>query len=60
MSSLREYFHTDWAAMTWVDWIGLSVTVGTFLLMLGLYVYVFRPRNRERLERHRHIPLDDE
>ena len=60
MSSLKEYFHTDWAAMTTNDWIGLILTVVIFLLMVGLYVYVLRPKNRDKLERQRFIPVDDE
>ena len=60
MSSLKEYFHTDWGAMTTNDWIGLIITVVVFLLMVGLYVYVLRPKNRDRLERQRFIPVDEE
>ena len=57
MNSLAEYFHTDWEAMTANDWFGTIITVVVFLLMVGLYVYVLRPKNRERLEAHRHIPM---
>lgn len=60
MSSLKEYFHTDWGAMTTNDWIGLILTVVIFLLMVGLYVYVLRPKNRDKLERQRFIPVDEE
>lgn len=60
MSSLSDYFHTDWEAMTTNDWIGTILTVVVFLLMVGLYVYVLRPKNRERLESKRFLPLDDE
>nr|VFK40124.1 MAG: cytochrome c oxidase cbb3-type subunit 4 [Candidatus Kentron sp. SD]VFK45437.1 MAG: cytochrome c oxidase cbb3-type subunit 4 [Candidatus Kentron sp. SD]VFK79803.1 MAG: cytochrome c oxidase cbb3-type subunit 4 [Candidatus Kentron sp. SD] len=60
MNSLREYFHTDWGAMTASDWIGTIITVVVFLLMVGLYVYVLRPKNREKLEIHRHIPVSSE
>ena len=60
MSSLEEYFHTDWGAMTTNDWIGLVITVVVFLLMVGLYVYVLRPKNRDKLERQRFIPVDEE
>jgi cbb3-type cytochrome oxidase subunit 3 len=31
-----------------------------FLFMIGLYVYVFHPANKEKLEAQRHIPLDDD
>lgn len=60
MNSLMEYFHTDWEAMTRNDWIGTIVTVVAFILMVVLYVYVLRPKNRDRLEAHKHIPVDDE
>jgi len=60
VSNLREYFHTNWAAMTLHDWIGLILTVGTFLAMVWIYTYVFNPKNKERLESQRNIPFDDE
>ena len=60
MNSLAEYFHTDWEAMTTNDWIGTILTVVVFLLMVGLYVYVLRPKNRDRLEAHRHIPMAED
>ncbi|MCU7879266.1 MAG: cbb3-type cytochrome c oxidase subunit 3 [Candidatus Thiodiazotropha sp. (ex Lucinoma aequizonata)] len=60
MSSLKEYFYTDWEAMTTSDWFGLVMTVVTFLLMIGVYFYALRPKNREKLEKNRFIPMDDE
>ena len=60
MSSLKDYFQTDWEAMTTTDWVGTILTVVVFLLMVGLYVYVLRPKNRERLERFKNIPVDDD
>ena len=57
---MLEYFHTDWAAMTLSDWIGTIVTVGIFFLMIWAYVYTFHPKNKEKLEAQRHLPLDDE
>ena len=60
MSSLAEYFHTDWEAMTTNDWIGLILTVVVFLLMVGLYFYALHPKNRDKLEKNRHIPMDED
>ena len=60
MTSLAEYFHTDWEAMTTNDWIGTILTVVIFILMVVAYFQVFRPKNRDRLERHKHIPFDGE
>jgi len=60
VSSLKEYFHTDWEAMTATDWVGMIITVVVFLLMVGLYVYVLRPKNREKFESKKYLPLDDE
>ena len=60
MSSLAEYFHTDWEAMTTNDWIGLIITVVVFLLMVGLYFYALRPKNREKLEKNKFIPMDED
>lgn len=44
MNSLKDYFSTDIQAMTTNDWVGTILTVVIFLLMLGLYVYVLRPK----------------
>lgn len=60
MSSLREYFHTDWQSMTTTDWVGTILTVLIFLLMVVLYIYVLRPKNRDKFESKKYIPLDDE
>ncbi len=60
MSSLKEYFRTDWEAMTTTDWVGTILTVVVFLLMVGLYLYVLRPKNRDKFESHKNIPLDDD
>ncbi|MGE5155743.1 MAG: cbb3-type cytochrome c oxidase subunit 3 [Bdellovibrio bacteriovorus] len=60
MNSLVEYFHTDWEAMTTNDWIGLTITVVVFLLMIVAYFQVFRPKNRDRLESKKHIPFEED
>ncbi len=60
MSSLKEYFHTDWEAMTTNDWIGLSMTVVAFVLMVIVYFYALRPKNKDKLEKNRFIPMDDD
>ena len=60
MSSLAEYFHTDWEAMTGNDWVGLIMTLVTFILMVVVYFYALRPKNREKLEKHRFIPMDED
>lgn len=60
MSGLAEYFQTDWEAMTTNDWIGMILTVVVFLLMVGLYFYALRPKNRDKLEKNKYIPVDEE
>lgn len=60
MNSIKEYFHTDWAAMSFHDWLGLIITVIVFLLMIVVYVYVFNPANKEELESRRYIPLEED
>jgi cytochrome c oxidase cbb3-type subunit 4 len=57
---VSDYFSTDWGTMTLQDWLGLIVTIVVFLLMIGLYVFVFHPANKEKLEAQRHIPWDDD
>ena len=46
--------------MSLSDWIGTIVTVSIFILMVWAYVYVFHPKNREKLESQRHLPFDDD
>lgn len=46
--------------MTTTDWVGTILTVLIFLLMVGLYFYVLRPKNRDKFESKKYIPLDDE
>lgn len=60
MNSFIDYFHTDWEAMTTSDWVGTILTVVIFLLMVGLYVIVLRPKNRDKLEQQKYIPMDDD
>lgn len=60
MNSLREYFSSDWAAMTLHDWLGLGITIVVFIVMVAMYVYIFHPANKQRLEAHRFIPLEED
>ncbi|MBN4082472.1 cbb3-type cytochrome c oxidase subunit 3 [Mariprofundus ferrooxydans] len=53
MSSLREYFSTDWAAMTHADWSGLVIVLVLTALMIGIYIWTFSPKNRDKFEQHR-------
>jgi len=46
--------------MTGTDWAGLIVTVIITILMAVLYIYVLHPRNREKLEAHRYIVMDND
>ena len=46
--------------MTGTDWVGTILTVVIFLLMVGLYFYVLRPKNRDKFEPNKYIPVDDE
>jgi cytochrome c oxidase cbb3-type subunit 4 len=60
VSSLAEYFETDWGAMTAADWVGTILTVVIFALMVVAYFQVFRPKNRDTLEAKKHIPFEDD
>lgn len=46
--------------MTVNDWIGTILTIIIFLLMLGMYIWVLRPKNKDKLEAHRNLPLNDD
>ncbi|MDQ6965582.1 MAG: CcoQ/FixQ family Cbb3-type cytochrome c oxidase assembly chaperone [Mariprofundaceae bacterium] len=53
MSELAGFFSTDWDAMTRADWSGLIIVLVLTLLMIGLYVWIFKPGNRDKFEQHR-------
>jgi len=57
---MTNFLSTNWEAMTTNDWIGLILTVVIFILMIIAYFYVFKPGNREKLEAHRYIVMDEE
>lgn len=59
MTKLQEYFHTDWSAMTGADWFGLLLTVVVFIIMVVVYVWVLNPKNKESIESHRTMLLDE-
>lgn len=60
MTKLQEYFHTDWSAMTGTDWFGLLLTVIIFALMVGLYFWALHPKNKDEIESHRTMPLNED
>ncbi len=60
MTKLQEYFHTDWSAMTGTDWFGLVLTVGVFMILVVVFFWTYNPKNKEELESHRTMLLDDE
>ena len=59
MTKLEEYFHTDWSAMTGTDWFGLVLTVIIFILMVIVYFWVLNPKNKQEMESHRTMLLDE-
>lgn len=46
--------------MTAADWFGTTLTVIIFFLMLGMYIWVLRPKNKDKIEAHRTMLLEDE
>ncbi len=57
--AIRDFFHTDWESMTHVDWTGLIIVLVLTVLMIGLYVWVFRPSNRDKFEQYRDFVNQD-
>jgi cytochrome c oxidase cbb3-type subunit 4 len=60
VTKIQAYFQTDWLAMTATDWVGLTINVVIFIALLVLFYWVFNPKNKEKLEAHRHLPFRDE
>jgi len=59
VNSLREFFSTDWAAMTHADWSGLIIVLVLTVLMVGVYFWTFNPKNRDKFEQHRDFVNED-
>jgi cytochrome c oxidase cbb3-type subunit 4 len=58
---IKDYFQTDWAALTRADWAGLVIVVLLAMVMIGLYVWVFKPDNKNKFEQYRDfVNKDDE
>ena len=60
MTKLMDYLHTDWAAMTRNDWLGVVFTVLAFVAMVAVYVQGFNPRNKDALNSQSDMALRDE
>ena len=60
MTKLMEYFHTDWAALSRNDWIGVVTTILVFVAMIVVYVMVFNPKNREAFNSQGDMALREE
>jgi cytochrome c oxidase cbb3-type subunit 4 len=46
--------------MTGIDWFGMVIIIVIFVLMVGLYVWVLHPKNKQDIESHRAMPLNDD
>lgn len=60
MTKLMDYLHTDWAAMSLNDWLGVFFTVLAFVAMVVVYVLVFNPKNKDALNSQGDMALRDE
>lgn len=60
MTKLMDYLHTDWAAMSRNDWLGVVFTVLAFVAMILVYVLVFNPKNKDALNSRADMALRDE
>jgi len=59
VTKLQEYFYTDWGSLTGTDWFGLVLTVLVFILMVIVYFWVLNPKNKQEIESHRTMLLDE-
>jgi cytochrome c oxidase cbb3-type subunit IV len=60
VTNLMDYLHTDWAAMSRNDWIGVTFTVLAFVAMIAVYIMVFNPKNKAVFEAQSDVALRDE
>lgn len=45
--------------MTTTDYIGTIIAIIIAVLMLGAYIYAFRPGNKDKFDKSKTIPLDE-
>lgn len=45
--------------MTHADWSGLIIVLVLTALMIGLYIWIFNPKNRDKFEKHRDFVNED-
>jgi len=57
---IKDFFQTDWSALTRADWAGLVIVSLLTLVMIGLYVWVFKPGNRNKFEQYRDFVNKDD
>ena len=57
---IKGYVQTDWSALTRDDWAGLVIVTLLTLVMIGLYVWVFKPGNRNKFEQYRDFVNKDD
>jgi cytochrome c oxidase cbb3-type subunit IV len=50
----RTFFTMDLQIMTANDWFGTITTGLSFTLMVCAYYWIFHPKNKQNIERHRH------
>jgi len=60
VTKLMDYLHTDWAAMSLNDWLGVFFTVAAFVAMIAVYVLVFNPKNKDAFDSQGDMALRDE
>lgn len=60
MTKLMDYLHTDWAAMSRNDWLGVFFTVAAFVAMVAVYIMVFNPKNKDAFAAQSDMALRDE
>lgn len=46
--------------MTGTDWFGLVLTVIVFILMVVVFYWTYNPKNKQDLESHRTMLLDED
>ncbi|HDY84117.1 MAG TPA: CcoQ/FixQ family Cbb3-type cytochrome c oxidase assembly chaperone [Methylophaga sp.] len=46
--------------MTGTDWFGFLLTVFVFIVMVVVYFWVLNPKNKDSLESHRSMLIDED
>jgi cytochrome c oxidase cbb3-type subunit 4 len=60
VNNITGYFHTDWAAMTLNDWLGVFYAVMAVIVMVFVYVIALHPKHKQEFNSYGDMVLRED